>query len=322
MFAQWCFTASKVAIGRPNCSRILAYSLAWSVTSRATPVASAANSSRARSVSTPRAPGSTAAGAPVRVTRAIRLVGSRLAGTSVLTPPAAVSTTSTSSPWATSSTSARCPLTAIPAFPVPSATSPPSATVPIAPPLARPGSSRACRSGGPAAAITALAITVGTNGPGATARPNCSATITSSGRPKPDPPYSSGRCSPSQPSLPSSPQKSGSPSVLASSRFLAVPRAPRAPRNSDTVWASALWSSEMAIDMTKPYVLGSYSLRSGRRGFQDAGGAAVRHTDSCARPAASLPSLLNIRPVYMPRPPAIDSGCRSISTQSSSATRR
>ena len=257
MFAQWCFTAWNVAIGRPNCSRTLAYSAACSVTSRATPVASAANSSRDRSVSTLRAPGSTVAGAPVRVTRAIRLAGSRLAGISVLTPPPAVSTTSTSSPWATSSTSARCPLAAIPALPVPSVTSPRSATAPIAEPLARPGRSRACRSGGPAAAITALAITVGTNGPGATARPNCSTTITSSDRPKPDPPYSSGRCSPSQPSLPTSPQKSGSPSVLASSRFLAAARAPRAARNSETVWASALWSSEIAIGMTKPYVFRS-----------------------------------------------------------------
>ena len=53
-------------------------------------------------------------------------------------------------------------------------------------------------SDGAVAAMTALAITVGTKGPGATARPSSSTTITSSGRPKPDPPRSSGMWRPSQ----------------------------------------------------------------------------------------------------------------------------
>ena len=45
MLAQWCLTAWYMAIGRPNCSRSLAYSAACSVHSRATPTASAERSS-------------------------------------------------------------------------------------------------------------------------------------------------------------------------------------------------------------------------------------------------------------------------------------
>ena len=63
-------------------------------------------------------------------------------------------------------------------------------------PSASPGSSRAASSSEPTASITALAITVGTKGPGATARPSSSTTTTSSGRPKPEPPRASGRCRP------------------------------------------------------------------------------------------------------------------------------
>ena len=58
-------------------------------------------------------------------------------------------------------------------------------------PSTRPGSSRAAWSAVPASDTTALAITVGTNGPGARSRPSCSTTTTSSGRPTPDPPCSS-----------------------------------------------------------------------------------------------------------------------------------
>ena len=82
MFAQWCLTAWKVAIGRPNCSRTLAYSAACSVVSAAMPAASAASTARAMSVSSPRAPGSTVAGAASSLTRAARRLWSRLAGTS------------------------------------------------------------------------------------------------------------------------------------------------------------------------------------------------------------------------------------------------
>ena len=99
--------------------------------------------------------------------------------------------------------------------------------------------------------MTALAITVGTNGPGATARPISSTTTTSSGSPKPEPPYSSGRCSPSQPSRPSSPQKAGSSSVSASSRARAAARAPCLVEEVGDGLASARWSSVMAIDMAK-----------------------------------------------------------------------
>ena len=140
----------------------------------------------------------------------------QIAGTSTRTPPADFSITSTSSPAGTSSTSARWPLITTPAFPVavPLAclTSPPSAAAPITLPSASAGSSRFCRSPGPATASTALVTTVGTNGPGARYRPICSATISVSGSPKPEPPCSSEMCSPSRPRPLNSAQK-GRPRV-------------------------------------------------------------------------------------------------------------
>src|ERR1700678_2579212 len=87
MFAQWCLTAWKVAIGRPNCWRTFAYSAACSVVWPATPTASAANTARATAVSSPRAPGSTVAGAPSRLTRAAGRL--RVQGGGPLGPPAA-----------------------------------------------------------------------------------------------------------------------------------------------------------------------------------------------------------------------------------------
>ena len=59
----------------------------------------------------------------------------------------------------------------------------PSAMPPRAEPSARPGSSRAASSSGAAVFNTALAITVGTKGPGAMARPSSSTTTMSSGSP-------------------------------------------------------------------------------------------------------------------------------------------
>ena len=64
MLAQWCLTAWKVAMGRPNCTRTLAYAAACSVHSVAMPTASAAVMRRARSTRTRRPPGITSAGAP------------------------------------------------------------------------------------------------------------------------------------------------------------------------------------------------------------------------------------------------------------------
>ena len=117
MLAQWCLTAWKVAIGRPNWTRTLAYSAACWVVSVAIPIASAANtalavsvSSRARPRAAPRPPASSR-------TRAARRLWSRLAGTVTVTPPAARSTRATSSPTGTSSTSARWPLITTPASP-------------------------------------------------------------------------------------------------------------------------------------------------------------------------------------------------------------
>ena len=187
MLAQWCFTAWNMAIGRPNWWRSLAYAAADSVHSRATPIASAEKIVRAMSTSTWRAPGSTSAAAPSKLTLPARRVGSRFGGDSTVTPPAATSTTATSSPTATNRTSASpAPITA-PAEPCTapsrSSASPPRATAARVEPSARPGSSLAASSSGAAATSTALATTVGTKAPGATARPSCSTTTTSSSSP-------------------------------------------------------------------------------------------------------------------------------------------
>ena len=224
--------------------------------SRARPTASAARITRARSTSVRRAPGSTVAGAPSRVTRAVRRVGSMLGGVSTETP-SPISTTATSSPAATRSSCARPPPRTAPADPVavsPSTvTAPPRATAPATEPSARPGRWVLAISP-PTAASVALAITVGTNGPGATARPSASTTTTSSSRPYPDPPCSSGTCSPSQPNPTRSSQNGGRASSGASSSARAAPRASRRVRKSEAVPARARWSSVMAIDMAAPYV--------------------------------------------------------------------
>src|SRR5215813_5251407 len=176
-----------------------------------------------------------------------------LAGTCTDTPAPRQSTIATSSPVETTSTSARWPPSTTPAepeaIPPDTRTLPPSAMAPTAEPSASPGSSLARACCEPTAAITALAITVGTNGPGATFLPISSATTTSSGRPKPDPPCSSGKASPSQPSAPSSCQKEGSSSLLASRRAREAALAPFLARKSETVWANARCSSVMAIDI-------------------------------------------------------------------------
>ena len=133
-----------------------------------------------------RAPGRTSTGAPSRVSRELRRVGSRLGGVVTDTPDALVSTTSTSSPAGSRTTLANPPpsTTAEPDAVEPlSCTSARTAMPPNEDPPARPGSSFACSSADPAAARTADAITVGVKGPGATARPNSSTTTTSSGKP-------------------------------------------------------------------------------------------------------------------------------------------
>ena len=64
----------------------------------------------------------------------------------------------------------------------------PNATAAVRDPSARPGNRSAQAASSPMAAMAALAITVGTNGPGATLRASSSTTTTSSSRPKPEPP--------------------------------------------------------------------------------------------------------------------------------------
>ena len=131
-------------------------------------------STRARSTSTRRAPVITVAGAPSRVTRALRRVGSRLGGDSIATPSPTVDDCRRRRRPARGSatrTRRRAPRRRR-RRPTPSdtVTEPPSATAPTVEPSASPGRSRDRRASSPAAAITALATTVGTNGPGATAR--------------------------------------------------------------------------------------------------------------------------------------------------------
>ncbi len=222
----------------------------------ATPAASAATMSRARSTRMRRPPGRTSAGAPSSVTRAERRVGSRLSGVSTVTPPAATSTTMASSPAGSTRIWARPPPRTAGAEPA--ALPPLTEMSDVRPtpartePSARPGTRRRFTSSSPEPSMTALAITVGTNGPGVTARPSSSTTTTSSGSPKPEPPTSSGRCSPSHPSSAMSPQNGGSVSRSASSRARAAPRESCLARKSEAVWPRARWSSVMAIDMAPP----------------------------------------------------------------------
>ena len=186
MLAQWCFTAWYIAMTRPNCTRSLAYTAADSVHSSAIPTASADRITRARSTSVCLAPGRIVAGTPSSAMRAVRRVGSRLRGVVTVTPEP-TSTTATSSPTATSNSCASPPPSTEPAdpeaLPPETVTDPRSATAPVTDPSASPGRNRFCTVSSPAAASTALAITVGTNGPGASARPISSTTTTSSSSP-------------------------------------------------------------------------------------------------------------------------------------------
>ena len=212
--------------------------------------------SRARSTSARVPPAMTSTGAPSSVTRAERRVGSRLAGRSTVTPGDEASTTMTSSPAGSTRMVARPP----PRTPgaVPAAL--PPVTVMSEVERDAPEGRPVGQAGQPGAPPTrrrtqrrarALAMTVGTKGPGAMARPSSSTTTVSSGSPKPDPPLSSGRWSPSQPSSASSLQNGGRPSRSASSRDRAAPRASRLARKSEAVWPRARWSSVMAIGMPK-----------------------------------------------------------------------
>ena len=236
------------------------------------PTASAENSSRAESTSAPAPPPTVSAGAPSRVTRPERRLGSRLSGTSIDTPATGSAagpesrsvTTTTSLPTGTSSRSAIPAPTAVrtkpEAFRSATVTSPSRATAAVTEPSARPGSRRARCSSVPADCTAAEAITVGRNGPGIRARPVCSATTTSSSSPKPDPPTSSPRCRPNQPSPASSLQKSGRVSGAPSRRARASVSEPRWVRKAATVSASATWSSLMAIDIRLLLLVGSGSV--------------------------------------------------------------
>ena len=221
----------------------------------AMPTASAAMMTRARSTRDWRPPLMTCAGAPSSFTRAVRRVGSRLPGTSTVTPPPEVSTTMASSPAGRTRIWARPPPRT--AFAVPAALPPDtvmsdvSAMPPKADPSAKRATSRDATSSEAAALMTALAMTVGTKGPGATARPSSSTTTTSSGRPNPEPPYCSGRCRPSQPSSAMSSQNEGRDSTSDSSRSRAAPRESCLARKSEAVCPRARWSSLIAIDMSK-----------------------------------------------------------------------
>src|SRR5438067_4702828 len=238
---------------RPNCSRTLAYSAAISVAPRATPTASADSSSRARSRRAGRAPASTVAAAPDSVTRAERRLGSRLGGTLTSAPPAARSMTTTSSPAGASSTSATAPPSATSTVPLtlPSLRSSVlwSATAAVREPSARPGRNVFFAASLSQPLSTAVAIAVGTNGPGVIARPSSSTATTRSSSPPPEPPYSSGTCSPGSPSPARSDHSAGRSSVGASSSAREAAPASRRVSSWETESARARCSSVMAIDM-------------------------------------------------------------------------
>ena len=188
MLAQWCLTAWNVAMGRPNCSRTLAYSLAC-IGALERDAGGLGGQDRPGQVEH----GLTGAGqdlgrgavegdaAPpagrVEVGRAPRRWHRRPRGRRRprrRRPPRGGCRRARRRARRRPSRRPRRPRTS---------TSPPSATAPAASPSARPGSSRAASSSGAAATSTALAMTVGTNGPGAMARPSSSTTTSSSGRP-------------------------------------------------------------------------------------------------------------------------------------------
>ena len=89
-----------------------------------------------------------------------------------------------------------------------------------------------------------------------------SATTSVSGRPKPEPPCSSGRCSPSQPSSASSAPEGRQLVRLGVEQGPGALRATCLVRKSATVWARARCSSVMAIDMQNyfPFIQGGCQL--------------------------------------------------------------
>ena len=242
--------------------RSFAYAVAASTHSCAPPAASAAVRSQVRSRAVPADPRSTCSGStrtPVNVTLPSRRVGSRQGGAPTSTPAASRSTTTMSS----SARIRRCcaspaPGTS-PASPdtTPSevrVAEPASPTAAACDPSASAGRKRARCPSSPAVAISADAMTVGRNGPGAMLRPSSSSTTTSSGSPYPDPPCSSGRCSPSQPSSAISRQNGGRVSSGASSRARAAARALFPSRNARATSASSRCASVIAIAMDHPPV--------------------------------------------------------------------
>ena len=173
-------------------------------------------------------------------------------GSSSRTPGPPRSTRRTSSPATTTTSRANPPPSTTPPGPL---ARPSSSTVSPSPnpkaagqvPSHRRGNQRSCCPAVPDAASTAEVITVGTNGPGATARPMASATTTSSGSPYPDPPTASGRCSPSQPMSTSRSQNGGMRSSAASSRARLAVRAPTDARSAVATPSSSRCSSLIAV---------------------------------------------------------------------------
>ena len=192
MLAQWCFTAWNIAIGRPNCWRTLAYAVAVSTHSCAPPAASARDERPRDMLRERTAPRQHAHRLDAVTPRGrhdpTRRVGSRLPATVTSSPAASRSSTTMSSP-ARAGTGRRARRRArAPPSPV-ERPSPSRCKRAIEPerragvPSARAGKQLRPLRVGPAAAITVDAITVGRNGPGATARPSSWSTTTSSGRP-------------------------------------------------------------------------------------------------------------------------------------------
>ena len=257
MLAQWCLTAWNVAMGRPNWIAHLGVGrgLLRALVGDADRLGGHEHAARGRPArAAPPAITSTAASA--NVTRAVRRVGSRFAGTSTVTPLADASTTMASSPAGSTSTLARPPPStagAVPAaVPPDTVMSDVSATPPQTEPSASPGSRLAFSSADPDRVDHRAGDHRRHEGPrgqrpGPAPRPRRRARAGRSPSPRPTR-AGAGRASPARPGR---------------SRTAAAPRSrPRAgpgprpresclARKSEAVWPRVRWSSVMAIGMAK-----------------------------------------------------------------------
>ena len=204
MSAQRCFTAWNCPMGRPNCSRTLAWDAAVSTHQPAPPAHSAAMRTAASPATCSVAAGVSRSSGPTSAPRARTSASPRVPSraSSASTSRSATRTTHHTSPSAleagTTATSASVPPRTGRTEPSSRRVTPPSspastgsalmdpapkASVPKIEPAASPGRSWARSLSPPQVAMAAPARTVGRKGPGTQARPSSSRTTASSGNP-------------------------------------------------------------------------------------------------------------------------------------------